>query len=274
MVPIALMIASIALYGISSILLIRAIRSHTTTNPLPPSQVFRPFLIGCVGVFFHALYAFDVSLAAGSLDLSLRSMVVLTSGLVTLIFVLGATTLPIRRLGILVFPITILCLLFAQLWGSEASLLADASLMAKLHIVVSILAYSLLAIAAIQALLYSYQEHQFKQRKSPAMLMALPPLQTMELLLFRLLWTGFALLTLTLLTGALFSQEIFGRPFELKHHTILATMGWLVYAVLLIKRLTMGVRGSQAVWWTIGGFLLIQLGYFGTKIVLETLAVQ
>lgn len=106
------------------------------------------------------------------------------------------------------------------------------------------------------------------------MLMALPPLQTMEQLLFRLIWTGFILLTLTLLSGAVFSNEIFGKPFEFKHHTILASLGWLVFAILLIKRMSQGLRGSQAVYWTVGGFVLIQLGYFGTKFVSESLAVQ
>jgi len=102
--------------------------------------------------------------------------------------------------------------------------------------------------------------------------MALPPLQTMEQLLFRLVGVGFVLLSLTLISGALFSQEIFGQAFTFKHHTILALMGWVVFAILLFKRMTTGIRGSQAVIWTISGFLLIKLGYFGTKIISQSLA--
>lgn len=182
--------------------------------------------------------------------------------------------MPIRRLGILVFPFTIISLVFAFFWGNNITLLENQSLAFSSHIVISLLAYCLLAIASIQALLYSYQERQIKHRTNPAMLLALPPLQTMELLLFRLVGFGFAVLSLTLVSGAIFSQEIFGHAFVFKHHTILALLGWLVFAILLFKRVKHGLRGSIAVIWTISGFLLIQLGYFGTKIVSEILSLQ
>jgi len=100
----------------------------------------------------------------------------------------------------------------------------------------------------------------------------LPPLQTMETLLFKMLGVGFVLLTLTLLSGAIFSQLLFGHAFEFKHHTILAILGWMVFGTLLFKRVKHGLRGSQAVAWTIAGFVLIQLGYFGTKFVAESLS--
>ena len=232
------------------------------------------FGFGWAGTLAHLGFAYLFSVNSGAIDFSLSSMAVLISGLLALIFVLGGLSLPIRRLGVMVFPLTVACLLFAQLWGRESVALSNIGPAASLHIVVSILAYCLLAIASIQALLYVYQERQIKNRATPTMLMALPPLLTMELLLFRLIWTGFIFLTLTLISGAVFSHEIFGKPFEFKHHTILASLGWLVFAALLIKRLRQGLRGTQAVYWTVGGFALIQLGYFGTKIVSESLAVQ
>jgi len=199
-------------------------------------------------------------------------MVVLVSGIIVLLYMLGSLAMPIRRLGILVFPLTIASLLFSQAWQSHTLTLSDRSTAFSAHILISILAYSLISIAAIQALLYAYQDKQIKNRTNPAMLMALPPLQTMEQLLFRLVGMGFVLLTLTLLSGALFSQQLFGQAFEFKHHTILASLGWLVFAVLLFLRLKNGLRGSQAVTWTVAGFLLIQLGYFGTKMVSESLS--
>jgi len=189
-------------------------------------------------------------------------MVTSISAILVIIFLLGCLFLPIRRLGIMVFPLAVVSLLFAAWWGGEVNNVANPSLAFNVHILVSILSYSLLTIAAIQALL------------SARMLMAMPPLQTMEQLLFQLVGIGFLLLTITLLSGAIFSQQIFGQAFEFKHHTILASLGWLVFAVLLIKRFKSGLRGSQAVVWTIVGFVLIQLGYFGTKIVSESLNIQ
>lgn len=268
-----LLISAISLYAVSTGLIASHIRSVSAGNSHSPS-ITPAFIAGWLATLLHLGFAYFFCFTDGTLNFSLSSMAVLVSGLMCLIYVLGSLGIPIRRLGILVFPLTITSLLFSQAWDNETINLSGGGNAASIHIVVSILAYSLLAIAAIQALLYVFQERQIKRRATPAMLLALPPLQTMELLLFRLIWIGFALLTLTLLSGAVFSQEIFSKPFEFNHHTILAILGWVVFAILLIKRTLQGLRGSQAVYWTVGGFLLIQLGYFGTKIVSETLSVQ
>lgn len=237
-------------------------------------KVTASFVTASIGAICHIAYALDISFIDQSLNISLSSMMVLMSAMVMLMFLLGGLIMPIRRLGILVFPLTIFSLLFAFLWGDQVAMLDNRSFAFSAHIVISLLAYCLLAIASVQALLYIFQERQIKQRTNPAMLMAFPPLQTMELLLFRLVGVGFVILTLTLVSGAVFSQQIFGHPFVFKHHTILALLGWLMFAILLFKRVKHGLRGSRAVIWTISGFLLIQLGYFGTKIVSESLSLQ
>jgi len=229
--------------------------------------------IGFIAAVSHAFYASQVSIINGQLNLGVDSVLILISCILVSLYILGSVLMPIKRLGILVFPITLICLLSASLWSSGISdNISQQNQSFNAHILVSILAFAVLAIAAIQALLYAYQEKQIKLRTNPALLMALPPLQTMEQLLFRLVGVGFVLLSLTLISGALFSQEIFGQAFTFKHHTILALMGWVVFAILLFKRMTTGIRGSQAVIWTISGFLLIKLGYFGTKIISQSLA--
>lgn len=266
---------AILFYGVATAITAVYLRSAKDANAdSSDSKIKISFAVACIGAAFHVAHALKISLVGQSLNFSLSSMMVLMSGLLMVIFLLGGLMMPIRRLGILVFPLTILSLLFALTWGDQVVTLDNRSLAFNAHIVISLLAYSLLAIAAIQALLYVYQERQIKNRTNPAMLMALPPLQTMELLLFRLVGFGFAILTLTLVSGAVFSKEIFGYAFVFKHHTILALLGWLVFAIMLFKRVKHGLRGSQAVIWTISGFLLIQLGYFGTKFVSESLSLQ
>ena len=243
--------------------------SNSTNNSLK-----RAFMVAGIALIAHLIYAAKVSLIPGGLNFSASSMAAMVSGILVLIFLLGCLAMPIRRLGILVFPFTILSLVFSAIWPIEDGGGRQLEGALGAHVLVSIVAYCLLAIAAIQALLYIYQERQIKNRLKPTMLIALPPLQTMEALLFRLVWVGFALLTLTLISGAVFSQELFGYAFAFKHHTILAIVGWCVFAILLFKRVNQGLRGTHAVAWIVGGFLLIQLGYFGTKIVSESLGVQ
>ena len=273
------MSCAVSLYLISSLIIaisLRGKRNQGTeeANDDLSKKTALAFAIGAIATVMHLALTARHSFINGQLDFSLGSVAILISGLLCLIFILGGLHLPIRRLGVVVFPLTVLSVLFGWFRNSEPNLLAGWSNAATAHIVVSILSYCLLAIAAIQAILYTYQERQLKKHVSPAMLIALPPLQTMEQLLFRLIWTGFALLSLTLISGMVFTNEIYNRPFEFNHHTILAIMGWLVYVVLLFLRVTQGVRGTQAVYWTIAGFLFIQLGYFGTKLVTESMAVQ
>ena len=281
------LIVALVCYVLATALVVRfvrskpqAISSSLETSESAPAAALNtgPSLkvaitIGFIAAVSHAFYASKISIVNGELNLGGGPVLILISCILVCLYIIGSLLMPIKRLGILVFPITLICLLSASLMINEASENFNQHNQSfNGHILISILAFAVLAIAAIQALLYAYQEKQIKLRTSPALLMALPPLQTMEQLLFRLVGVGFVLLSLTLLTGAAFSQEIFGHAFVFKHHTILALMGWVVFAILLFKRATSGVRGSQAVAWTIGGFLLIKLGYFGTKIISQSLA--
>lgn len=266
---------AIALYAVSTVLIGSHIRtSQPTADRSQTGRIQGSFWVAILAGTLHGVVAYQVAYGSSVLNLSLHSMSIVVSAFVVAIFILGGTALPIRRLGILVFPLTIASLIFALLWRDTPNPIGQGGTALASHILISISAYALLAIAAIQALLYAYQERQIKRRTSPAMLMALPPLQTMEVLWFRLVLMGFVLLTLTLASGALFSQQIFGYAFGFKHHTVFAYLGWVVFAVLLYKRVQQGLSGAQAVIWTMGGFLLIQIGYFGTKIVSESLAVQ
>ena len=93
----------------------------------------------------------------------------------------------------------------------------------------------------------------------------------MENVLFQMVYLGFALLTLTLLSGALSSGKMFGQALLFNHHTILALLAWISLAVLVLGRLLLGWRGRAAVLWTGLGFFLLATGYFGTRFVLEIL---
>ena len=229
-------------------------------------------LVSLVGVAANLTYWYQIGLTTNSLNFSVHSMMTLISGILVGIFLLCSLLMPIRRLGLLVFPIVLFSLILSFLWTNNTATHLTLSKILIVHIIISITAYAILTIATIQGLLYIYQEKQIKNRTNPSMLLALPPLQTMEQLLFQLIWVGFFCLSLTLFTGSIFSQHIFGHAFMFKHHTILPFLGWLVFVVVLFKRFKYGIRGSQAVILTVVGLVLIQLGYFGTKIVSQSIA--
>lgn len=137
------------------------------------------------------------------------------------------------------------------------------------HVVIAMAAYAFIAIAAVHAILMLVIERRLQRpARSPAPV-GLPPLLTMENLLFRILAAGFALLTLTLVSGAVFSEEIFGRALRFDHKTVFSLLAWLIFAVLLLGRRAYGWRGRAALNGTFAGFAMLLLAYIGSRFVLE-----
>ncbi len=79
----------------------------------------------------------------------------------------------------------------------------------------------------------------------------LPPLLTLETLLFRMIGAAFVFLTLTLVTGIAFSEELFGRALRFDHKTVFAVLSWLIFGLLLAGRWRYGWRGRTALRWTL-----------------------
>lgn len=141
----------------------------------------------------------------------------------------------------------------------------DAGVLA--HILLSILAYGVISIAVLQSIILLLQEQQLRKRPVSAWVRNFPPLQSMESLLFSLLWGGWGLLSLSLLTGWLFLDNLFAQ--HLAHKTFFACLAWLIFGALLWGRLQLGWRGHKAIRLTLIGFFLLMLAYFGSKLVRE-----
>jgi len=136
------------------------------------------------------------------------------------------------------------------------------------HILLSISAYAALMTAALQSILIGVQERRLRAPQR-GLLGVLPPMESMENLFISVLWLGLGLLTLSIATGMLFLQDVFGQ--RLVHHTVLTTLSWLVYAGFLAGHHFFGWRGVTGVRWNLAAFTLLLLGYLGSKFVLEYL---
>ena len=141
----------------------------------------------------------------------------------------------------------------------------------RAHLLVAFAAYSLLTIAALHALLIALAEKHLHKAVPPKMLAGLPPLLTMERLLFRMIQAGFALLTMTVVSGMGFSEEVFGKAMSFNHKTVFGIAAWLIFAALLLGRRIYGWRGRTAIYWTMAGFISLVLAYEGVKFVMEIL---
>jgi ABC-type uncharacterized transport system permease subunit len=181
---------------------------------------------------------------------------------------ISSLTLPVGSLLSPLFGLTAISIACSLLINSSYTPRAFSYPIA-IHILLSILAYSLLTIASAQALALALQDKLLKSGQLKQAMSVLPPLQTMEALLFEMLWAGTALLALSIASGLLFLDDI--RAQHLTHKMFFSLIALVVYSILLWGRHAQGWRGKQAIRWALGGFLTLMLAYFGSKLVLELL---
>jgi ABC-type uncharacterized transport system permease subunit len=217
-----------------------------------------------IAVVLHAW----LLLGRGTLDLHFFAALSLVAWVVSAITIGVNLSRPVAGLGIFIFP---LAALFVALDIFAAPMTAPQPMdwQIKLHVAFALLAFSVLSIAAVLAILLAIQERALRHREFGSWLRALPPLTLTEALLFRLIGAGFVLLTLTLLSGILFVDDLFGQ--HLIHKTVLSIVAWLVFGVLLFGRKQYGWRGRRAVNLTLIGMAILLLAFFGSKFVLEVI---
>ncbi len=191
--------------------------------------------------------------------------------LTVLIYWLGNFFYNLQGLQTLVIPIAAFCAAAPAFFPSLHSLENTAAPAFRAHLLIGLLAYSLFTIASLHVILMAMLERRLHGGAMPPILQGLPPLLTMEKLLFRIIAAGFVLLTLTLLSGFVFSEDLFGKPLQLTHKTVFALLAWLIFALLLSGRKIYGWRGRTAVRWTLAGFIALVLAYIGSRLVLEVI---
>lgn len=141
----------------------------------------------------------------------------------------------------------------------------------RAHLIVALLAYSLFTVAAMHAAIMAAQEKHLHRAVQTGLFARLPPLMTMERMLFRLVTLGFVLLTVVVASGLMFAGQVHGAVLPLNHMTIFGIVSWLVFGGLLLGRRAWGWRGRRAAHWTLTGFFFLVLAYLGTRFVTEVI---
>ncbi|MDR2220845.1 MAG: cytochrome c biogenesis protein CcsA [Methylobacillus sp.] len=221
-----------------------------------------------IGLLLHGILL-SKSLFVGGLNLGLTNALSAIFWLTVLIYWIAALKHELHSLQAFVLPPAAVFVLLQGLFP-ETHLVAYADRPAFVwHLVISMLAYSLLTFAALHALLMAIAERSLHRKPTLLRLPGFPPLLPMEKLLFRIITLGFALLTLTLISGIVFSEELFHQALRFNHKNVFALISWAIFGALLIGRYQHGWRGKKAIRWTLSGFALLLLAYVGSKFVLE-----
>tara|TARA_B100001564_G_C20624341_1_gene663949 strand:+ start:559 stop:1344 length:786 start_codon:yes stop_codon:yes gene_type:complete len=175
-------------------------------------------------------------------------------------------TKPIKHLGLVLLPLTLITIPFSMIYHNDNNLgQIDNDL--KVHVIVSIASYGFLGLAAIQAILLKYQENKLKHVQSSLFLTVLPPIEKMEKVMFELIVFGFILLTLSLVSGAPF--VFMGEYTGLIEKILFSIIAWITYSYLIFSRFLKGFRGKKATNLTLSGMTFLFISYLGTKLFFE-----
>ncbi|ACL71934.1 cytochrome C assembly family protein [Thioalkalivibrio sulfidiphilus] len=253
------------LYLGASVMLALRLRRKVAHEPQPPARW--PVLTGwALAVLLHGATIYGDAFSPGGIDMGFFNALSLSAWLIALLLWIASLRHPLELLGIILLPFAALALaLELSLGGTGTATALPAGL--QIHILTSLLAYSLLAIAAIQAILLAIQNKHLHNHHPRGFIRALPPLAMMESLLFQIIGLGFVFLSASLASGFLFLEDLFAQ--QVAHKTVLSIAAWLLFGTLLFGRWRFGWRGRIAIRWTLGGFGALVLAYFGSKLVLE-----
>jgi ABC-type uncharacterized transport system permease subunit len=254
---------AVLLYAAAALLLMLRLTQSRRGDAWPKSL---PLAIALGAAVPHALLLYHQLAVPGGLNLGFFNALSLVGWLAAMVVIVASAAGPVENLGIVVLPLSACAVALGMALQVE-HLIIEAQPGLQTHIILSMLAYALLAMASVQALLLSAQDRALHRGRPRGLVRGLPPLVTMESLLFQMIAGGFVFLSLALLTGFLFLQDIFAQ--HLVHKTVLSIAAWFVFGVLLWGRWRHGWRGRKALHWTLSGIVALGLAYFGSKMVLE-----
>jgi ABC-type uncharacterized transport system permease subunit len=253
---------AIALYTLLIVLLTKQATGNSARNTID-----KYFTLGVTALALHGYICFKAIYNANGLLLGFFPVAALISWFIAATTLIGSLRLAIDKLLIPLYALAALTLLAMLLFPQIDATPTKVSPGISAHIIISILAYSILTIAACQAGALWLQNHALKSHQVNGIIKVLPPLQTMEEMLFQMITSGTVLLAGSIITGAIFLDDIFAQ--YLAHKTVFSITALLIFSVLLWGRYQNGWRGTVAIRWTLIGFAALMLGYFGSKFVLE-----
>lgn len=214
---------------------------------------------------------YDGLFSAGGMRFSFSYALSLMLWLAVLIYWLESFHARMDGLQPMVLPLAAVCSLLTAVFP-QAHVVAYANAWGfRLHFIAAMLAYSLFTLSALHAVFMGFAERKLHQRAMTRSLASLPPILTMEAVLFRMIVIAFVLLTIALGSGSLFSEAIFGKAMVLDHKTVFAFISWGIFAALLVGRRVYGWRGRIALRWTLAGFMVLLLAYIGSRFVVEVI---
>ncbi len=260
---------AISLYLVGTMMLMSRLREYAPVLSLGKTAALIP---GFLALAVHVFTLEQSMVSPIGINLGFFNALSLIAAFIALFTLVSTIRHPVEMLGILVLPLAALSIAIDQSTHSSHLLAPGSSYGLIFHVLTSLIAYSVLALAALHAIALSVQNSYLHSHQPGGVIRLMPPLKTMETMLFETIVTGFVFLSISLGSGLVFLDNMFAQ--QLAHKTVLSILAWCVFAILLLGRWLLGWRGRTAIRWTLGGFISLMLAYFGSKFVLEILLGQ
>lgn len=247
-------------YGLAFALQLQRLRSGGNTRS--------PILFcGLVAALAHAVSAWEIVRPADGYHFGITQISTLIALAISVLALGSSLRKPLDNLFLGLFPLAIATILLSLIVGGNfpTTRLGPAT---GGHVLLSVLAYGFISIAALQAVFLSYQNYRLKRGHAGGLLARLPPLQDMEAFLLELLWAGEILLSLAIVAGFFFIDDVWSMD-GIVHKSFFTLLAWLLFAVLLWGHHRLGWRGTTMIRGTLTGFVLLVVGFYGSKFVLE-----
>lgn len=223
-----------------------------------------------MGAGLHAFLLFPQIITPYGLNLHIFNTISLISLFFLVFFVLFCLYRPIMSLGILAAPTALIGLSVGFFGRAPYEPLGELTPLLQSHILLSFAAYCVLLMAAVQAIILKLQIRELKHQTIHRFWVSkLPSLQSMESLLFDMILVGFVILSIALGLGFVATYDVMAQ--HIAHKLFFSVLSWLIFGIFIVGHYRFGWRGKRAANFTIYGFILLAIGFVGSKAVLDLL---
>src|SRR6516225_3247564 len=241
--------------------------AHSVLTALNKKQTFfRPALFAVMGGFVLQVASIVVrATEVHYLPLTQRYEAFSFFGaLATLGFLIAHSKYRIASLSVFAFPLIFVMTFIANLVYDPSSSIPQSlrSHWIYVHIPMVFFGYAALFIAFVAAIMYLIQERALKSKHPVRFYNWLPSLDICDDLAYRSLAIGFPLITLGIITGALWAEGA-GVAWERDPKVLFSFLTWFVYLLLIFYRLIAGWRGRKAAYLYIVGFVGVLVTFLG-----------
>jgi cytochrome c-type biogenesis protein CcsB len=224
-----------------------------------------------VGAAFNALYLIARGLQAGNMPVaSFGQSLTLLALLVALMGVGLIIRLNVAVIGLFVAPAATVALAAASILSTPGRLVLPESLRSgwlPVHVTLAFLGYAMFLLAAGVSLIYLIYDSRLKSKRPlPGPGERVPSLETLDRINYRLLGWGFVMLSLAIVSGAIWADATWGHFWTWEPQECWSLITWILYAALLESRMTVGWRGRRAAALTIAVFTVLAGSFLGLSL--------